>query len=194
MSAADGAEGEEEPMAGDRQYPRGFPFDREPYPVEDLSPEQQEMLGRLGAEAHAAGNASVALNPSDPAFFMLLDKFVSHPVVHDQRCYICRDPEFAQMGMPLCTPCPACLRRQETCGACEGQGGVNGEPCSDCLTSGLTGSMGHIAADDDTCTVCGTQHGPWDYAEDGTITGLSAERNAELRALRDGTGQPRKRG
>jgi hypothetical protein len=25
-----------------------------------------------------------------------------------ESCYICRDPEFAQMGLPLCRACPAC--------------------------------------------------------------------------------------
>lgn len=146
MSAASGAEGDEDLMSGDRQYPREFPFSRDPYPVEDLSAEQQEMLGRLGAGAHAAGNASVALNPSDPAFFMLLDGHTSTPVVHRDGCYICEDPEFAQMGMPLCSACPACLRA--------GRG------------------MGHIAADDTTCDECEEEHGPDDYDEEGLITGL----------------------
>lgn len=158
--------------------------DEHAFPIGDLSPEDEELLGQLGAQAHAAGNASVALNPDDLAHFMLFDKHVSHPVVFDRRCYICRDPEFAQMGMPLCSPCPACLRLQTTCGTCAGKGFTGqSEPCSDCLSTGLIGSMGHIPADDDTCTVCEAQHGPWDYAEDGSIFGLSAERNTELRRL-----------
>lgn len=30
------------------------------------------------------------------------------PVVHKEGCYICEDPEFAQMGLPLCRRCPWC--------------------------------------------------------------------------------------
>lgn len=48
--------------------------------------------------------------------------------VYDDRCYICNDPDFARMGLPLCRSCPACER--------EGRG------------------PGHIAADDTECTVC----------------------------------------
>jgi hypothetical protein len=114
------------------------------------NPEQQEMLGRLAAGAHAAGNASVAANPGDPAFWMLLDGHVSIPVVHDDNCYICRDPEYAQMGLTLCYVCPACLRADR--------------------------GMGHIPADDTACTECGEEHGPQDYDDNGLITGLSPER------------------
>jgi hypothetical protein len=39
---------------------------------------------------------------------MLYDEFTSTPVVHRDGCYICEDPEFAQMGLPLCRLCPAC--------------------------------------------------------------------------------------
>lgn len=28
--------------------------------------------------------------------------------VHDDDCYICRDPEFAMMGLPLCYACSKC--------------------------------------------------------------------------------------
>ena len=48
------------------------------------------------------------MKPSDPAYWMLLDGVETKPVVHSDTCYICRDPEFAQMGMPLCRACPAC--------------------------------------------------------------------------------------
>ena len=30
------------------------------------------------------------------------------PVVHSATCYICNDPEYAQMGLPLCRKCPKC--------------------------------------------------------------------------------------
>lgn len=48
--------------------------------------------------------------PGDPAFWMLFDEFVSTPVegLYRASCYICRDPEFAQMGLPLCYKCSHC--------------------------------------------------------------------------------------
>lgn len=44
----------------------------------------------------------------DPAFALLLDGHVTTPVVHRDDCFICEDPEFARMGLPLCRPCPRC--------------------------------------------------------------------------------------
>ena len=32
----------------------------------------------------------------------------STPIVYDPTCYICRDPDYARMGLPLCYPCPEC--------------------------------------------------------------------------------------
>lgn len=48
--------------------------------------------------------------PDDPAAWMLRDDFTSTPVsgLYRGDCYICRDPEFAQMGLPLCYECPLC--------------------------------------------------------------------------------------
>lgn len=71
------------------------------------------------------------MKTSDPAYWMLSDGHVSTPVVHDPSCYICKDPEFAQMGLPLCRECPACVRESH------GQ------------------QKGHVPADDTACTVCG---------------------------------------
>ena len=51
---------------------------------------------------------SVKMKPSDPAYWMLFDGVTSTPVVHKPGCYICEDPEFAQMGLPLCRECPYC--------------------------------------------------------------------------------------
>lgn len=116
---------------------------------EDLTEEQRQMLGRMAQSATAAGNASVAARPQDPAFWMLLDGHTSTPVVHRDGCYICEDAEFAQMGLPLCRPCPECIR----------------------AGSGL----GHVPADDDACDECGAQDGPWNYDEEGFVTGLSRE-------------------
>lgn len=46
---------------------------------------------------------------ADPALALLLDKSIgSVAVVHSASCYICNDPEFAQMGLPLCRACCRC--------------------------------------------------------------------------------------
>lgn len=71
---------------------------------------------------------SAPMGPSDPCYWMLFDNFTTTPVVYGSDCYICNDPEFAQMGLPLCRMCPVC--------------------------KGLTGNLGHIPADDAECTVC----------------------------------------
>lgn len=36
------------------------------------------------------------------------DARTSTPVIFRQGCYICEDPDFAQMGLPLCRKCPKC--------------------------------------------------------------------------------------
>lgn len=64
----------------------------------------------------------------DPAHILLTDGFTSKPVVYRAGCYICEDPEFAQMGLPLCKPCPRCV---------------------------AGGRTGHMAADDPICDDCG---------------------------------------
>jgi hypothetical protein len=53
---------------------------------------------------------SEKMKPSDPAYWMLSDDFTTTPVkgLYRDYCYICRDPEFAQMGLPLCYECPEC--------------------------------------------------------------------------------------
>lgn len=37
-------------------------------------------------------------------------EFTSEPNldIYNARCYICRDPDYAQMGLPLCYPCVKC--------------------------------------------------------------------------------------
>ena len=45
---------------------------------------------------------SKPMKPSDPAYWMLFDGITSTPTVYNKECYICNDPEFAQMGLPLC--------------------------------------------------------------------------------------------
>lgn len=59
------------------------------------------------------------------------DDYTTSTDVYDPRCYICRDPDFAKMGLPLCRRCPKCVKES---------GGKE---------------LGHIAADDTVCTVCG---------------------------------------
>lgn len=73
--------------------------------------------GDLGALDH-----SVAFKPHDPAFALLLDGKTSTPVVHRPGCYICEDPEYAAMGLPLCYKC---LR-------CGGHIAADDETCDDC--------------------------------------------------------------
>ena len=53
---------------------------------------------------------SIPMKPTDPAYWMLFDDFTSTPVegIYRRFCYICNDPEFAQMGLPLCYPCMEC--------------------------------------------------------------------------------------
>lgn len=63
-------------------------------------------------------------SPDDPAYWMKLDSFKSIPVasIYRENCYICRDPEFAQMGLPLCLPCASC----------KGHVPADDTVCSDC--------------------------------------------------------------
>lgn len=51
---------------------------------------------------------STQMRPRDPAYRWLIDGVTSTPTVHSEDCYICRDPEFAAMGLSLCFPCGAC--------------------------------------------------------------------------------------
>lgn len=57
---------------------------------------------------------SVPLRPDDPARSLLkYDEFgcrvdQSFTTVYHPGCYICADPEFAQLGLPLCYPCSFC--------------------------------------------------------------------------------------
>jgi hypothetical protein len=77
---------------------------------------------------HEGGPRQMKTN--DPAYWMLKDGRTSTKDIHRDGCYICEDPEFAQMGLPLCNPCPQCT-------AAEGE------------------SVGHIPADDEECEDCG---------------------------------------
>ena len=48
------------------------------------------------------------LPANDPCQFMLDGDFISTPTIYSEGCYICNDPEFAQMGLPLCRICKFC--------------------------------------------------------------------------------------
>lgn len=56
---------------------------------------------------------SIPLRKDDPCYWML-EQGRKHPelrsstTVYDSKCYICRDPEFALMGLPLCYECRFC--------------------------------------------------------------------------------------
>jgi hypothetical protein len=121
------------------------------YGPHELTRDQAELVQGLVDDArsrHEGGDPgalehSVASKPYDPAFVLLLDGVTSDPVVYREGCYICEDPEFAAMGLPLCFKCPACVR--------SGRG------------------LGHIPADDNECDECGYQHSPLDYGEKGRI-------------------------
>ena|SRR6476661_2583112 len=73
---------------------------------------------------------STQMKPGDPAYSLLTDGVTSTPKVYRDYCYICRDPEYAQMGLPLCQPCPEC-------------------------TADPNREDGHIPADDEECDDCG---------------------------------------
>lgn len=79
------------------------------------------------------------MKPDDPAFWMLqkgrrlehddYDGDLMNPSwlkdqeVHREYCYICIDPEFRLMGLPLCTKCPQCE---------DGHVPADDEDCDDC--------------------------------------------------------------
>lgn len=53
------------------------------------------------------------MSPNDPAYWMLEQgrndpSKRSTTTVHRDGCYICEDPEFSLMGLPLCWPCEKC--------------------------------------------------------------------------------------
>jgi hypothetical protein len=74
--------------------------------------------------------ASKQMTPEDPAYWMLSDGHTTTPTAYKAGCYICEDPEYAQMGMSLCGYCPKCSEKA-------------GEPA------------GHVPADDTTCDTPG---------------------------------------
>lgn len=94
--------------------------------------------------------------PNDSAAWMV-QKGLSDPAARSQQhvarrpgCYICEDPEFELMGLPLCRPCPVCtlLRNQPT----RADGGSRLVP------------YGHVPADDTACSDCDQDAQEWHEA------------------------------
>lgn len=56
---------------------------------------------------------SIPLKKSDPAYWMLEEGLKDSSkrtttTVFKEGCFICEDPEFSLMGLPLCYPCTKC--------------------------------------------------------------------------------------
>lgn len=100
------------------------------------------ILSARGTFVRPRSEVKLGTQDTDPAAWMLHDGFTSTPAVYRKGCYICEDPEFAQMGLPLCRKCPECVR--------QGRGD------------------GHIAADESACSDCGYEDGPEDYPSAGS--------------------------
>lgn len=66
------------------------------------------------------------LTPSEKVLYD--DNYQSTPKVHRDGCYICEDPDYRRMGLPLCRRCINCSTKDK---------------------------FGHIAADDTVCDDCG---------------------------------------
>ena len=85
----------------------------------------------------------VQMRPDDPAYWLLSTGHVSTKEVHREGCYICEDPEFAQMGLPLCQPCKRCGGHVQadgdgTCDDC-GADMASHHPCPGCGEAVPTG-------------------------------------------------------
>ena len=65
-----------------------------------------QCVGFVGPGSEAYNNGVVAHNPFDPANFLLESSYKTTPEVYLEGCYICEDPEYAAMGLPLCYACP----------------------------------------------------------------------------------------
>ena len=83
-----------------------------------------------------SGNETISTvtKASDPATILLNVGYRSTPTVYQSGCYICEDPEFAHMGLPLCKPCPRFRLHGNRHGVHD---------------------PGHVPADDVECTACG---------------------------------------
>lgn len=66
-----------------------------------------ETLRGKVADLWGQGNY-IPMAADDPAQAYMTGGHFSVPTVADPGCYICQDPEYAQMGMSLCMACPQC--------------------------------------------------------------------------------------
>lgn len=99
---------------------------------DNLTPLQERMARAiLGDEAVDRADMSGPSHLTPAERILYNDDYTSSTRVYDPNCYICRDPDFARMGLPLCRECPRC--REKSAGT----------------------ELGHVAADDTSCTVCG---------------------------------------
>lgn len=98
---------------------------------------------------------SVPMRSDDPAYWMLSAPTIhSQPKVYLDTCYICCDPEFMLMGMPLCRVCCVCKKKQENKSP---ELPVNPKDPQD-----VEPGYGHIPADDVACDFCGHECDPRD--------------------------------
>lgn len=82
------------------------------------------MLGAEKWHILENGMGITVTQPDDPAYALLQDDVTTTPApgLFRDDCYICRDPECAAMGLPLCYPC----------GACQGHVPADDTTCTDC--------------------------------------------------------------
>ena len=78
--------------------------------ISQLMPNHIKSLQGIFCTRKEGKAMSKRMSPDDPAYWMLTDGFETKPnlEIYNKDCYICNDPEFAQMGLPLCFPCLIC--------------------------------------------------------------------------------------
>lgn len=121
----------------------------------------------------AHGTPRMHQRPHDPAYALLKDEIVTTPRVHRAGCYICKDMEFARMGLPLCSPCCACSIRFQRPGA--GHIPADNPVCDDCEHEQCESCADAGSQEEPICTcdtpcceadvgvgiiTCGSQHCP----------------------------------
>lgn len=77
---------------------------------EPLNPPTEAVFEENGAWwTYRDGIKCTVTKPTDPAYQLMLDPTIqSYPTIYRDYCYICVDPEFAMMGLPLCYECSKC--------------------------------------------------------------------------------------
>jgi len=105
----------------------------------------------------------------DPCYFMLAEGMHDETKRSAQKgpkrhgCYICEDPEYSLMGLPLCTACPKC----------GGHVAADGTRCDDC---------GHDAYDsaqlEEACDAIFSREGAEEAIDPARALGISPARLA----------------